>query len=86
MDTSTLLQIGSPLGTARRGEEQPSPAFVTARATAEARWGRRLCKFFCGEVRTGSGQYDAILAETERLVAAAIALRAEVARQFGHEL
>lgn len=66
--------------------EQPSPAFVAARKRSEDSLGHKLVKFFCDEPRAiGYGEYDALIAENERLRRGVAEARMALAKAFGHE-
>lgn len=66
--------------------EQPSQAYAQARAATEARLGVRLVKFFFDDTpATGYGEYDALIAENERLRKSVAAARVALARAFGDE-
>lgn len=64
----------------------PTPRFLRQRAATEARLGVRLVKFFCDEPRAvGYGEYDALIAENEKLRTSVAAARVALARAFGDE-
>lgn len=68
--------------------EHPSPTFLRQRARAEARMGvgTRLVKFFMDDAPAiGYGEYDALIAENERLRRSVAAARLALARAFGDE-
>lgn len=66
--------------------EHPSPAYVAARKRSEDSLGRKLVKYFFDEPRAiGYGEYDALIAENERLRRGVAAARVALAKAFGDE-